>query len=531
VLLGMSGLVLLVACADVAGLLLARGEKRRRELAVRMAIGASRAHVVRQLLAEGLLLAAVGAAAGALLAAWGSEALLAAIPPEVALPVDAARPVLDPRVLAFAALAALASGLGASLVPALRACRPQLVPALRDESGATAGAGRAALRGALVVSQVALSCVLLVGAGLLLRTLLELNRVDTGYSTHGVVLATADLAKQGYDEARSARAFQELLESLRATPGIDAASLARSAPVQSAGMRVSVEPDGYVKKAGELVVSDYNVVTPGHFAALGVSLLRGRDFAATDQAGSPLVAVVNQAAAERWWPGQDPIGKRLGDMGPATAPVTVVGVVANAKLRELRESPEPIIYASFAQFPLPRMTFVVRSHLSPREATSSLRAAVARVDPELPLFRVRTLEEQLQASLARERLLAGLFMGFGALALALAWAGLYGLVSFVTTARTREIGVRMALGAGARDVLGLVLGQSLRLAAAGLALGLVAAVALARLLTGVLYQVTPLDAPTLAAVAFLLLAAAAAAGQLPARRAMRIEPATALRHD
>jgi len=530
-LLGTAALVLLVACADVAGLLLARGERRQRELAIRMAVGASRGQVVRQLLGEALVLSTTGAAVGALLAAWGAEALVAAVPPEVALPMDAATSALEPRVLAVAAIAGLLSGLLAGLVPALRSSRPSLLPALRDEAGATTSGARVSFRSALVVSQVALSCVLLVGAGLLVRTLLNLNRLDTGFRPQGLLLASYDLARQGYEGERARVAHERLLEAIRAMPGVESVSAARSAPVQSSGMRVSVEPEGYTPRPGEVVNVDFNVVTPGHFDTLGVPLRGGRDLAASDREGSPSVVVVSQSLAERFWPGQDPIGKLLRDLGPRGAAHVVVGVVADVKLRQLTEDPRPIVYVPLAQWPMPRMTLAVRTSLPTREAVVSLRAAVARVDPELPLFRVRTLEDHIAASLARERLLAGLFTAFGGLALVLSWAGLYGLVSFVTASRTREIGVRMALGAAATDVVRIVVGQGLRLAAVGLVVGLGVAIALARLLSGLLYGVHPVDLPTLAVVAALALLAGAAAGHLPARRAVRIEPGAALRHE
>jgi hypothetical protein len=256
-----------------------------------------------------------------------------------------------------------------------------------------------------------------------------------------------------------------------------------------------------------------------------VEILRGRDFAASDRAGALPVAVVSRAFAERYWPGQDPVGKRLRDLGPSSSAFVVVGVVADLKLRQLSEEARPVLYVGLAQWYLPRMTLVARSRLATRETIVSLGRAVARVDPELPLFRVRTLADQIQASIARERLLAWLFAAFGGLALALSWAGLYGLVSFVTAARTREIGVRIALGAGASDVFRLVAGQSLRLSILGLAIGLAAAVAGARLLSGLLYGVEAVDLPTLAAVAALTLLAGGAAGHWPARRAVRIEPA------
>jgi predicted permease len=279
------------------------------------------------------------------------------------------------------------------------------------------------------------------------------------------------------------------------------------------------------------VHADFNVVASGYFETLGVKLLRGRDFAAADRTGTPPVAVVSRAFADRYWPGQDAVGKLLRDVGPMHAPFVIVGVVADLKLRQLSEEARPVVYVSLEQWYMPRMTLVVRSRLETRETIASLRTAVARVDPELPLFRVRTLADQIQASISRERLLAGLFTGFGGLGLALSWAGLYGLVSFVTASRTREIGVRMALGAEAADVFRLVAGQSLRPTMLGLAIGLVAAVAGARLLSGLLYGVEPVDLPTLAAVAVLALLAGGAAGHWPARRAVRIEPSTALRRE
>jgi predicted permease len=530
-LLGVSTLVLLIACADAASLLLARGERRRRELAIRVAVGASRGHVVRQLLAESLLLAGAAALGGTLLAAWGAEALVAAVPPEVALPVDAATPVLEPRVVAVAVLAGLAAGLVAGLTPALRGSRSPVLEGLRDEAWATTSGRRATLRNGLVVAQVALSCVLLVGAGLLLRTLQNLNRLGPGFEPRGLVLASFELARQGYDAAEGALKHEELLRAVRATPGIESASLARSAPVQASGMRVSFQPDGYVAAAGERIDADFNVVTPGHFATLGVTLVRGRDFEAGDVAGAQRVAVVSRALAEKYWPGRDAVGQTIRDLGPASGTFVVVGVAPDLKLRQLNEEPRQVVYASLPQWYMSRMTLVARSPLGERETIAAVRRAVASVDPELPLFRVRTLEDHIAASLARERLLALLFSGFGALALALSWAGLYGLVSFVTALRTREIGVRVALGAGTDDVVRLVVGQSLRLAGTGLAIGLASALALARVLSSQLYGVSPSDGPTLAAVALLLLAASAVAGHLPARRALRVEPSTALRHE
>ncbi len=530
-LLGVSALVLLLGCADAASLLLARGERRRRELAIRVAVGASRGHVLRQLLAESLLLAGAAALVGTLLAAWGAEALVAAVPPEVALPVDAATPVLETRVVTLAVLAALAAGLFAGLAPALHGSRSPVLEALRDEAGATVSGRRVSLRSGLVVAQVALSCVLLVGAGLLLRTLHNLNRLDPGFEPRGLVLASFELARQGYDEAQGRVKHEELLSAVRATPGIESASLARSAPVQSSGMRVTFQPDGYTAAPGESIAADFNVVTPGHFETLGVKLSSGRDLRASDRAGAPGAVVVSRALAEKYWPGEDPVGRTIRDLGPASGTFQVVGVAPDLKLRQLNEEPRHVIYASLPQWYMSRMTLVARSSLGERETVAAIRSAVASVDPELPLFRVRTLEDHIAASLARERLLALLFAGFGGLALALSWAGLYGLVSFATAQRTREIGVRVALGAAAPDVVRLVVGQSLRLAAAGLAIGIAASLALARLLSSLLYGVQANDAATLVAVAVLLLGAGAVAGHLPARRALRVEPSAALRHE
>lgn len=252
---------------------------------------------------------------GSLLAGWGTDTLVAAVPPEVALPVDAAASVLDPRVLAVAAACGLVSGLPAGILPAWRGSRPSLLPALRDEAGATTGGARVSLRGAIVVSQVALSCVLFVAAGLMVRTLLGLNRIEAGFEPRGLLLASYDLARQGYDEAGARVVHERLVESVRAMPGVESVSLARSAPVQSAGMRVSVEPEGDTAAPGEFVNVDLNVVTPGHLATLGVPVRRGRDLSDSDKAHGPRVAVVSQALADRYWPGRDPIGRQLRDLG------------------------------------------------------------------------------------------------------------------------------------------------------------------------------------------------------------------------
>lgn len=528
-LLGVVVLVLLVACADAATLILVRGERRRREIAVRLAIGGSRGRIVRQLLVESGLVAVLATAAGLLLAGWATDLLAAAAPERFPVPLGAASPLAGSRVIAFAAAAAALTVVLVGLGPALRTSRPELLPALKSElAGFTAGRRRLKLGDLLVVAQVALSTVLLAGAGLLLRTLWNASQVDLGFRAEGAAVATVELeGGHSADPARGAALYGRLLERVEAMPGVESAALVGSLPLTGSGMMLRSEVEGYRDPSGDaMTVLSFDPVTPGAFAALGIPLLAGRGFSAADGKGAPPVAIVNRAAAELYWPGQSPIGKHFGQDETA---MEVVGVVGTTKVRSPREDPQPLVYVPLAQVHLPQVTLVARTAGDPRPLLPRLDAAVAELGPGLPPAGARTLRQELGGAVAQERLLAGLLGGFAMLALVLAAAGLYGVVSYSTEVRTRELGIRMSLGAERGDVLRLVLRQGAAIAAAGLGVGVAGALAAGRLLESLLFQVSPTDPATLAGAALVLALAVALAGLLPARRATRVDPAEALR--
>ena len=530
-LLGMAGLVLLIACADAAGLLLLRGEGRRREIGVRLAVGASRRQIATQLFAESLVLAGLAAVAGLLLAIWSSDALVSAVPPEFALPMGAALSALDPRSVAFAAGAALVSALLFGLLPAIRAGRLDVARALKAGDG-SGGPARTLLRDGLVVAQIVLTVVLLVGAGLMGRTLAREASVSPGFEAAGRLEASMDLARQGYDRPRRDAFFDDVLRRASALPGVRSAALARTVPIQSAGMRTTIESDGYTAVPGEFPAADLNLVSPGYFRTLGIRLLAGRDFDDGDRRDGAAVAIVNEAMAKKFWPGRNPIGRRIMNLGPKGVGGEVVGVVADVRYRSLRRPADPTVYVPRAQFSMPRMTLIVEAANGDAAALQRpLQAIVAGLDPALPLFHVRTLSEKLGLALGQTRVIAALVGVFAALALLLAAAGLYGVVSYATQRRTREFGIRLALGASAGSVRRLVLSKTGRLAVAGLAVGLGAAAAASRLASHLLFGVSPWDPVSYAAAAVLLAAAALAASVLPARRAGRVDPMTSLRSE
>ena len=530
-LFGMAGLVLLIACADAAGLLLLRSERRRREIGVRLALGASRRQLARQLFVESLLLAGLGAVAGLFFAVWAGDLLASAVPPEFTLPVGAASAILDIRALAFAAGAAFFSALLFGLAPAARAGRLDVLTSLKDVSGPRLPR-RLTLRDALVVGQIALTAVLLVGAGLMGRTLAREARVDPGFEPAGKLEASIDLSKQGYDRERGGAFLPELLTRLRAIPGVRSAALGRTVPVQSSGMRTSIESDGYTPAAGEIPQADLNIVTPGFFETLGTRLVAGRDFDARDTPTSTQVAIISESMARRFWPGvKNPVGRRIMNLGPPGVGGEIIGVVKDVRFRSLRRAPDPTIYVPVSQFYSPRMMLLLDSAagVDPAALRKPLADAVGALDAELPLFHVRTLEDKLGLSLGQGRLLAWLVGAFAVLALVLAATGLYGVVSYATQARTREFGIRLALGAQAGSVRRLVLSRGVRFAAAGLAAGLAAAAALTRFAAPLLFGISPFDPASYLVAAAILGGAVLAASAVPAERAARVDPMTALR--
>jgi len=532
-LLGVVGLLLLISCSVAAGLLLVRAERRQREIAVRLAIGASAGRIFRQLLVESFLLAGLGALAGLAMAAAASGLLAELLPPGFPIPLDSAVSILDARILGFTLGTALFAGLLFGMVPAFGALRGQHNSALKEEVPVLTQRLRAfAPRNILVALQVALSVVVLAGAGLLLRTVWRATHVELGFNPDGVVLASVDVARQGYSPAQGAEFYAQLRRKLQEAPGVESVAIASAVPVQAGGMRMSVEIAGYKPPPGENVNVDVVITTPNYFRTLGMTLRRGRDLAESDVPGSSVVAaVVNQNFVDRYINGRDPLGVQLRDVGPKGEPAVIVGTVANAKYRSVREQGRAVMYLALPQWYRPRMSIAVRSSLDTRSALATISLAVESLDKDLPVYELSTQREHIGAALAQETSLAGLLTVFAALALVLSALGLYGLVSYTTAVRTREFGIRLALGAAPRDLLRMVLLQGLRASVAGLALGLLVALYAAQKIATLLFGVQPTDGVTFGAIALLMLAVALLASLVPARRAAGTEPLRALRYE
>ncbi len=531
VLMAVVGFVLLIACANVAGMTLARSAARRKELAIRLAMGAGRGRIVRQLLTESVLLFLIGGGAGLLLAVWLTDLLMSFKPPTpFSIELDLG---LDARVLAFTFFTSLLTGVVFGLAPALQASRPDVLPALKDEGAGSGARRRTRLLNAFVVGQVAVSLVLLVSTGLFLRSLQNARALDPGFEPEGVQTAGFDVRIQGYDEARGQRFFEELSGRVAALPGAQAVSLVRNVTLGGGNMETRIRVEGREPPDGRgSFGTDFNVVTPNYFATLGIPLVRGRDFQASDREGAPLVAVVNETFARRFWPGEDPLGKRF-RFREEGEPVEIVGVARDGKYRSLGEDPTSYLYLPFAQNYQTQMTLQVRA-ASPGEGAgllAAVRREVAAMDASIPLLDAMPLTDAISTSLLPIRMAATLAGLFGLAGLLLAGVGIFGVVSFSVAQRTREIGIRVALGAQGRDVLGLVIRQGMRLTLVGVAVGLAAAFALTRVMSSLLYGVSATDPLTFAAVAALLAAVALLACYLPARRATKVDPMVALRYE
>jgi predicted permease len=530
VLMSVVGIVLLIACANIANLLLARAGKRRREVAIRLALGAKRMRLVRQLITESILLSICGGIAGLFVAYWSLSALVAAKLP-LPFPVDDSL-TIDPRVLAFTAALSILTGLLFGLVPALQASKPDVVPVLKNEL-VPAAAGRRGLtalvtfRQALVMLQVALSLTALVAAGLFLRDLLHAQRIDPGFVTSGVLIANVNLGREGYTKERAELFYDQVVEKVAALPGVEGAALADGAPLAGGFLR-SVFPEGADTTTKDRILIQVSDVSPGYLRTIGIPLVQGRDFTRNDNETSPKVVIVNQTMAEQFWSGQDPIGRRFKFFGDDDYS-TVVGVARNAKYNGVAEQPLPFIYLPLKQSFVPAATLHVRTSGDASGLAAPVRAAVRELDPTLTLFNVRTLEDQIQQSLQPQKMNVVLLTGFGLLALLLAAIGLYGVASYSVAQRTREIGVRMALGAPPASVLRLVLGNGMVLVAIGLAVGLVASYFVASALGALVVGINPHDPLTFAATPVLLGVVALLASYMPARRATRIDPLLALR--
>jgi predicted permease len=523
---GVCALVLLLACANLASLLLARGMRRRREIAIRLSLGARRTDIARQLLAESLLLAALGGAVGVFVATFGIGLLEAWAPP-TPFPLSIGAKV-DGAVIGVALLVSVATALVFGLVPALQAARPETAQALRDEGAAVAG-GRTRLRSGLVVAQVALSVLLLVAAGLFLRTLSSLRRADIGFDPRGILVAQLELFTSGYDKERGLVFYRELLERARALPGVEQASLVRRVPLGFGGSSsTSVVVEGYEPPKDGETWGYFNNVGPGYFSLMRMPIVAGRELLAEDREDTRAVAVVNETMAKRYWPGREAVGGRfrLGERW-----IEVVGVSKDATYRDLGERPAPWFFLPLDQGYRPDMALLLRSASDPAALARPAVALVRELDPGIAPYGVTTLEAFIGASDFRQRVGGQLLGLFGLLGLLLASIGLYGVLSFQVARRTREIGLRMALGSSQGEVVGLVLRQGGALVGLGLVVGIPAALVLARLLRGLLLDVSPWDPLAFAGVVTLLCASALVACLVPARRAVRVDPLVALRHE
>jgi predicted permease len=532
VMLAAVGGVLLIACSNVASLLLARASARRREIAVRVALGASRGRLVRQLLAESLVLAGVAGVLGVALAVLCQRLILAVQPP---LPVTLALGLrMDVRVLLFALLLSLATAVLFGLWPALRASRVQPVESLKARGGEPVARRRVSARDALVVAQVAGSLVLLVAAGLFLRSLANARAIDAGFDPEGALVFSLDLGAQGYDAARGGRFYTALQERLEHVPGVEAVGLANLLPLSLGAERRGLRIEGYTPGPGEDLEVHSSFVGPGYFKAMRGRIARGREFEAQDTPDAPGVVIVNEAFVRRYWPGRDGLGERIvtwDQRREAQRPFAVVGVARDGKYGSLGEDPKPFVFYPQSQLYRSELAVVVRAHGDPKALAATLRREVKALDATLPVYDVKTLTEHVGTALFPARAAATLVGLSGSLALLLAAIGLYGVLSYAVSLRTREIGVRMALGAQRRDVARLVVGRGLGLAAAGAALGLAIAFGLTRFVSFLLYGVSPHDPATFVGVPLVLLGVAALAAWEPARRALSIEPSVSLRED
>lgn len=526
--LAVAGVVLLIACANVANLLLASAATRQRETAVRLTLGASRSRLVQQLLTESTLLAVAGGVVGVILAYWTKDVARLFIPP-APLPIEV-HPSLNGVVLMFAAAVTVLAALIFGLVPALQASTSSISSALKESAAAvTASPRRALLRKGLVVAQVALSLLLLVSAGLFLRTLVNAQSVDPGFSTRNGLLAAIDLQPAGYD-ARRGRAFQrELVTRVRDIQGVEAASLARRMPLGFGGSGdVAVTIEGYSPSPNEEMIVYNNAVGPDYFRTMGIVLVSGRAFIDRDTPDSPDVAIINQTMARRYFADRNPLGGRV-HVGPRT--VEVVGVARDGKYGTVTETPRAFMYLPLQQWYRPDSVLIVKTVSDPTLIAPALHAAVRSLDPNLPLFDVRTIAEHLEISVFVQRMIASLLGVFGAVALVLATVGLYGVIAALVAQRTSEIGMRMALGARALDIMMLVLRQAFGMVGVGIAIGLAAAFGTTRLFKSLLVGVGTTDTGSFVATTVLLVLVSLAAAVIPARRAAAIDPLQALRNE
>jgi predicted permease len=530
VLTGVVGLVLLIACANLASLLTARAAARQKEIAIRLAVGSSRARMVRQLLTESVLLAAGGGLAGAGLASLMVKGLLAFLPATLSGYGITSSP--DARVLSFTFGLSLVTGIAFGLVPALQASRPNIASTLKDQAGGVVGGGaQVGFRKTLVAAQVSLSLLLLIGAGLFVRSLGNLEGLNPGFRTGNLIQFTINPQTSGYDVARTRAFHEQIRQQLNALPGVRAAGLATVAILTGDEWDNSVTIEGYQKKPSEDIDPHYNAVTPGYVDAMGMHVTAGRDFTVKDTPNSPHVAMVNETFARRYFSNGLAVGHRIGLGSDPSTPtdIEIVGVVNDTRYESLRDEIPPMVIMCAAQRPLNTMTVYVRTARDPEGAFQAVRSAIHQLDANLPLTNMKTLDRTLADSLVTERMIATLSAAFGALATMLAVIGLYGVMAYMVARRSREIGIRMALGAKTGSVVWMVMREVLVLVGAGVVFGLPAAYGLTRAVQAQLYGVAPTDAVSIALATGLLASVALLAGYIPARRAASYDPVRVLR--
>jgi putative ABC transport system permease protein len=548
ILLGVVGFVLLIACVNVANLLLARATSRQKEIAIRAALGANRKRIFRQLLTESLLLGVISGALGFVLSLWGMDLLLAAIPIDIPfwMKFD-----LDWRVVAFTVACSLLTGFLFGTAPAIQSSNPDLNETLKEGGRSAATSGRQRLRSALVIGEIALSLVLLVGAGLMMRSFIGLQHVNSGIKPEGVLTLNIGLPGAKYKTPEQRLTFfQQLLERVRALPGVQSAATNSGLPLGGGNWGRSLTVEGFpVLSVGEAPMINHCVISPDYFKTMGIPVLKGRDFDERDRApekGSQVavrgeaqpgastgVTIIDERLAREYWPDQDPIGKRI-RFGPPEDNEpwhTIVGVVGEVRHERLDAATRKSVYLPHAQVPIGGSRLVIRTEGRPESIIGSVRAQVREIDPDLPITRVLPMTEVVARSVWKERLYTALFGVFAAVALILATVGIYGVMSYAVTQRTREIGLRMALGAQRSDVMKMVVGHGVLVTATGIGTGVVAAVALTRLMSSLLFNVTATDPITFIAVSVILAAVALAACFVPARRAAKVDPMVALRYE
>jgi predicted permease len=530
VLMSMVGLLLLIACANVANLLMARASARQREVSIRLAMGASRIQLIRQLLTESLVLAIGGGLLGILVADWTGGGLLSFLPDDPGTRGLTSHP--DMRIFLFALGLSLVTGLLFGLAPAIQGTRAELAATLKDQaSGVVGGFGHLRFRKGLVVMQVALSLVLLIGAGLFARSLYNVKNIDVGIRTDHLIQFSIQPSLNGYSQPRMLALFERLRDDIARLPGVHAVSMAEvtvlSGDVESGGFKV----DGYQAKEDEDMTASENYVGPGYLATMGIPLLAGRDFTKADGPGAPHVAVINEKLAQHIFGKENPLGRVLRFGRKDSEPMEIVGIVKNGKTSDPKEPTRQFVYGSYSQVKMGLMTFYARTEQNPLGIAQAVRDQVKRQDANLPIFNVKTLDMQIDESLFMDRLVAMLSAAFGTLATLLAAIGLYGVMAFMVVRRTREIGIRMALGADRRNVLGLVMREVLVLAGAGIAIAIIASYALGGVVESQLLGVSGRDPLVMASATAGLALVAFLAGYLPALRASRVDPLSALRYE